>query len=1263
MNRFVVVRKLPSLLLALLFLGSAATMAGAAKAPDLLDRDDVIEAAEAVTAEVYPNADDVVVDEHIHTVYQADGTYQTWDDEYIKVLTEKGKRNHQMLSRHYTLPYGTVEVTELAVIKPDGTLIEVDVAANSRVMVNPGQMSANIYNPNSKILQVSVPGLEIGDTLHIRSFRDTVKARVPDTFSDYNVFEYTAPIKHIELEIHGPKELPLVNIQLYDAVTNSVTFSEKSNRKGHHYRWEVRDVPRMFSEPRMPALHTVVQRLLVSTIPDWESISRWYRELSAPHLDAVTPGMKSKVAELIDGVTERQAKIERLFTFVSQQIRYMGITTETTAPGYEPHDVNITFDNRYGVCRDKAALLVAMLRLADLPAYPVLINAGPRKDEEVPQPYFNHAVVAVGNEDGSYILMDPTDENTTELFPPYLGHMSYLVAHPEGEGLLTSPVLPAAENLLTIDTQGTLDGLGNIALTSRLTFNGINDNAYRGHFTRLKPEERRQFFEGQLKQRVAGATLTALEITPADMQNTSEPLVVQLDYKAADYPIAGARHSMLAVPWLGNGMGYANFLLGSTGLDKRKYPLYTRLTAGVEESFTLTLDPAIGRLAGTPAAASLSSDGLRYTQSFGVVSNRLNATAAFMVDAVEFLPAAYLELKQLLKAREYEQRKRVVFAHAADTERANDVRILSDDIVVELTDATHWTERRSITKQVLTYAGKKDHSELKLGFNPAWETVRLASARVVNPDGTVHKVVDDEMNLMDARWVGSAPRYPPARTLVVSLPGVEEGSVISYDVIREVSGKPFFSLNKSFQGFDPVDAASVSVTTPTNLPLRITDRTGTESYTRSPRGTTVQHRWSLGPQAALKPEKQLPPSWDYLPSLLISAGSWESYMDALTTVFDAAMTNQPACESKARELTAGETDARAQIRLLRDFVARNIRSAGPGLASLPLSAVTVADTTLADGYGNTTDRAIVLAAMLKAVGLEPELVLTSAWAPELEPLTRPLLQTPQRGAFTHVLVKVMDGRRPLYLNETDHYAQLGSTPFEGQPALALDGSLSVIEPPRDMTERSRADYLLELSANGDAQLTATRTYYGMSFGATRRHYAELPPEERRRHFMELVAGLSQAAVPRGALETDFETYPGFRAFTVDIPRFGVRDGKYLYVTLPHGVGDVLQLATDSREQAFYRGAPLRSTVRYDVKLPANTKAVHLVPPEIDWEGPNDFGTLRFTRQPGEAANHLTLLQDVNIKPAVVRPEAYPVLLNLHQRLRHPSARMLLVELE
>jgi len=42
------------------------------------------------------------------------------------------------------------------------------------------------------------------------------------------------------------------------------------------------------------------------------------------------------------------------------------------------------------VCRDKAALLVAMLRKAGLPAYPVLVNYGEKKDQDVPNPFFNH---------------------------------------------------------------------------------------------------------------------------------------------------------------------------------------------------------------------------------------------------------------------------------------------------------------------------------------------------------------------------------------------------------------------------------------------------------------------------------------------------------------------------------------------------------------------------------------------------------------------------------------------------------------------------------------------------------------------------------------------------------------------------------------------------------------------------------------------------------------------------------------------------------
>ena len=38
--------------------------------------------------------------------------------------------------------------------------------------------------------------------------------------------------------------------------------------------------------------------------------------------------------------------------------------------------------------------------------------------------------------------------------------------------------------------------------------------------------------------------------------------------------------------------------------------------------------------------------------------------------------------------------------------------------------------------------------------------------------------------------------------------------------------------------------------------------------------------------------------------------------------------------------------------------------AGPGLPSLPLSSITPAEQTLAEGYGNSTDRAVLLYALL-----------------------------------------------------------------------------------------------------------------------------------------------------------------------------------------------------------------------------------------------------------------------------------------------------------
>ena len=183
----------------------------------LLDRAQVIKSAAEVTSQAYPNADLVQVDDFTVCEYRADGTGTTWSDNYTKVLTEKGRREQQGLSFGFMLPYNKVAVSVLELIKADGSIVPVDIAKQSKVMIDRSQMSSNIYDPNSKVLQVGVPGVEIGDVLHVVTEQQTMKRYMPDTWDDYQVFESTGCIKHAVYEVRAPKDRPLYHTMLKDA--------------------------------------------------------------------------------------------------------------------------------------------------------------------------------------------------------------------------------------------------------------------------------------------------------------------------------------------------------------------------------------------------------------------------------------------------------------------------------------------------------------------------------------------------------------------------------------------------------------------------------------------------------------------------------------------------------------------------------------------------------------------------------------------------------------------------------------------------------------------------------------------------------------------------------------------------------------------------------------------------------------------------------------------------------------------------------------
>lgn len=1096
---------------------------------------------------------------------------------------------------------------------------------------------------------------------------------MPDTFSDYQVLEYTSPIRHYVYEVNGPKSLPLINRVLKDEVEGTVRFSQSEKGKRLLYRWEIQDVPRMYEEPAMPALYRVVQRLLVSTVEDWEAISKWYWNLSEPHF-ATTPAIRKKTAELTNGLDDNDAKIRAIFTWVSQEIRYMGITVEEEAPGYEPHDAAMTFENRHGVCRDKAALLVAMLREAGLDAFPVLIHTGPKKDTEVPQPYFNHAVTAVLREDGSYTLMDSTDENTRELFPAYLCDKSYLVARPDGDGLRVSPIVPAEENMMRLQTRAEVNSEGTLTGSCVMHFDGINDNAYRGYFSRLKPEEREEYLNGVIKAVAPGSVLKGVVIEPENMLDTETPLRMELKFEAKNLPIRQGEMTLLPLPRIGARVGMVNFILGNLGLEKRKYPLLTHYACGVEEDLELQVAPELGRCLSLPEYPELDRETHAWKRSLSQEEDKLHSRGVFKIKAVELDPDAYLQLKKDLKEMEYQGRKKIILEEAAGGEgpafsEKGDVLTLKKEITFELEDGRNWVRTDKVEKKILTYKGKKENSEIQLSYNPVWEDVEIVKA-TVEKDGVVKEVSDQEINLMDAGWVGSAPRYPAGKTLVASLPGVEEGAIVRYTIRRTYRDQPFFSLMAVFRESDPLREKILRLKMPESLEMShwLNDADDPLPYLADApdvkesiqeTGEQVEKVWTIENQSGVKLEDDTPPWWIYNPALLLSTADLDNLAEEVHDALLKKAAPAEAVSTTTLALLDGVESRDEKIRTIRDFVARKIRAAGPGLYDLPLSALTAAPQTLVDGYGNDPDRAILLYAMLEAAGLKPRFVLTGG-LPLEDTLQEILLDHPQSHSFGKVLVLVQGEEFPIYLNDTNQYDALGVCGYADYPALKLpSGRVWFIEVDEPFKNRQESYYRVEIDAEGEALITREVTYYGEAFGQKNRFFEELPPEERNRFFQESVAAVSQSARAERELITEFAEYPGREAFTVRVPRYAVVDLPFLYGSLPGVIQRPLFLRSDERTYPYYYGSYHYQEATVELLFPEEFSEALIHPRSQEWELPEGGG--HFFQEWEKEDDSITYYQEWEREPSLVPATDWLELLDLQRELSHPARQHYLLK--
>ncbi|MEA3348911.1 MAG: transglutaminase domain-containing protein, partial [Pseudomonadota bacterium] len=451
-----------------------------------------------------------------------------------------------------------------------------------------------------------LPGLEVGDTIHYRLNRRQFKPVIAHQIYGSVLGQYDIPIHSYVFTVTTPAKIRFQWL-IKAEVEGCVVFREShlpAKEPKTIRSWTFSQVPQIVPEPQMPSFRRVAMRLLYSTLPDWPAIATWYDNLVAKKL---IPGaeLKKKVNQLIDGKTGDDEKMAALFYYVARKIRYLGVSGESERPGFEPHDVNLTFERRHGVCRDKAALLVSMLRLAGFKAAAVLIRVGDKLDREIPLPYFNHAIVAVLDDNGKALhFLDPTSETSRQFLPDYERECSYLIADSQNGNLALTPPVPPEENSFILEIIDELSPAGELGGTITVSCTGFNDTMMRSIMMNQSRKEQENFLKRLFLSQYSSLELTALDWSdPADRSVSFTfsgkfsvmalaPLNLHSPQKTPGagllQPLAFMKNPGLLDRWI----------LKRADMTKRRYPLklgYTYTTI-LNEHLSFSLPPKVLRL-------------------------------------------------------------------------------------------------------------------------------------------------------------------------------------------------------------------------------------------------------------------------------------------------------------------------------------------------------------------------------------------------------------------------------------------------------------------------------------------------------------------------------------------------------------------------------------------------------------------------------------------------------------------------------------------
>lgn len=323
----------------------------------------------------------------------------------MQITSTEGLEQASQLSFDFDPGYQTLQIHQVRVLR-QGVYLDRLEPNELRLFQREPDLEHFLYS-GTKTAYLILPDIRVGDVLEYSYSTIGNNPVLGNKFSIQMQLDWEMPVAFNSVRV-------LVNSgrTLYYSVpegpNGKLTMTESSTHR--ELLWQQSPVAAINVDNDVPAWFTPHHYWSLSEFSSWQDVVQWALPLYE-QTAVVEPVVQQVADQLMQTSTQPKARVMAALQFVQQQVRYLGI--EDGIGSHVPRKASDTLYRRYGDCKDKTVLLMALLRAMGLNPQAALVNLeqGTILPKQLPSPYaFDHVIVTLSLGEQQY-WMDGTDLN------------------------------------------------------------------------------------------------------------------------------------------------------------------------------------------------------------------------------------------------------------------------------------------------------------------------------------------------------------------------------------------------------------------------------------------------------------------------------------------------------------------------------------------------------------------------------------------------------------------------------------------------------------------------------------------------------------------------------------------------------------------------------------------------------------------------------------------------------------------------------------